>query len=36
MFEWDGDAEVGEDAGDDCVFLGFGVLDCEGVVVVHH
>ena len=27
---------VFKDAGDDSVFVGFGVLDGEGVVVVHH
>ena len=36
MFEGDGDFEVFEDAGDDFVFGCFGVLDCEGVVVMHY
>ena len=34
--ERDGDLELGEDLGDDGVFEVFGVLDCEGVVVVEH
>ena len=36
MFKGDGHFELFEDAGDDSVFVGFGVLDGEGVVVVHH
>jgi hypothetical protein len=33
--KWDGDLEEGEELGDDFVFEFGGVLDCEGVVVVH-
>ena len=36
MFELDGHFELFKDAGDDAVFVGFEVLDGEGVVVVHH
>lgn len=34
--EWDGLDECGEEAGEDFIFLIFGVLECEGVMVVHH
>ena len=36
MFELDGHFELFKDAGDDAIFVGFGVLDGDGVVVVHH
>ena len=36
VLELDGDFELFEDAGDDGVFGGFGVLDGDGVVVVEH
>jgi hypothetical protein len=34
VLEGDGDFELFEDAGDDAIFFGFGVLDGDGVVVL--
>ena len=36
MFEGDGFEELGLDAGDDGVFVGFGVGDGDGVVVLEN
>lgn len=36
VFEWDGFEELGLDEGDDAVFVGFGVHDGDGVVVLEH
>jgi hypothetical protein len=36
VFERDGDDEILHDLGDDFVFEVFWVLECEGVVFVHH
>ena len=35
MFEGDGDFEAFGEGGDEFVFEFFGVLECQGVVVVH-
>lgn len=36
VFEWDGLDQLREEVAEDFIFEVFWVLECEGVVVVHH